>query len=73
MVAQPRLALSTDPAENKAAGCKQELGNASGARERRQLAQLIWVLRRLASLQSGRSMLPLQLGQAAQFPHIKIG
>jgi len=26
MVAMPRLALSTDPAENKAVGCKQELG-----------------------------------------------
>ena len=26
MVAQPRLALSTDPAENKAVSCKPELG-----------------------------------------------
>jgi hypothetical protein len=26
MGAKPRLALSTDPAENKAVGCKQELG-----------------------------------------------
>jgi hypothetical protein len=32
MVAKPRLALSTDLAENKAVGCKQELNEAAARR-----------------------------------------